>query len=56
MFAADAVGYGESTGMRVDVVTGRTRQERKIGGEGQSMRTKDELFRWDWAVARLDIA
>ena len=23
MFAADAVGYGESTGMRVDVVTGR---------------------------------
>jgi hypothetical protein len=27
---------------RPSVVTGRTGQERKIGGEGQSMRTKDE--------------
>ena len=45
MFAADAVGYGESTGMRVDVVTRRTLQEGKIGGEEQSVDTNGEFLR-----------
>jgi hypothetical protein len=55
VFAADAVGYGESMGMRVDVVTGRTLQERKISDEEQSVDTNDEIFELIGASARLDI-
>jgi len=44
MTFADAVGYGESMGMRVDVVTEGTAQEWKIGIE-ESFATPHHRFR-----------